>query len=112
LGVDDEGYMPSKLFSYALSRRPLLASLHRRGPAFAEFQSAPELGHALWFGSSEDMTDEEAAKIVRGFLERIRGEEGIRRGGGDHIYLASEMAQHHAALFNTCLESCRFGKNA
>ena len=49
-GVDDAGYMPSKLFNYALSGKPLLATLHREGPAFSKFQSIPDLGHALWIG--------------------------------------------------------------
>ena len=30
LGVDDPAYMPSKLFLYALTGKPLLASLHGR----------------------------------------------------------------------------------
>ena len=35
LGVDDAGYMPSKLATYAYSGKPLLACLHRDGPALA-----------------------------------------------------------------------------
>ncbi|MEA2989891.1 MAG: hypothetical protein QOG83_2602, partial [Alphaproteobacteria bacterium] len=38
LGVDDAGYMPSKLFTYAYSGKPLLACLHLDGPALAAFR--------------------------------------------------------------------------
>ncbi len=44
LGVDDSGYMPSKLFGYALSGKPLLASLRKDGPAYALLQADPRLG--------------------------------------------------------------------
>src|SRR5262249_29387791 len=71
LGVDDRGYMPSKFFSYALSGKPVLAALRQDGPAFAQFKSMPELGHALWFGESGEMPLSEAAEIVSAFLHEV-----------------------------------------
>ena len=74
LGVDDAGYMPSKLFSYAISGRPVLAAIRRDSPAFAQFQSTPELGHAIWFDQSGEMPVIAAAQEVASFL----GEAGTR----------------------------------
>ena len=69
-GVEDAGYMPSKLFSYALSGRPLLATLHGEGPAFSLFQSISKLGHVLWFGQNDDMPLDGGNERVGGFRAR------------------------------------------
>ena len=70
LGVDDPGYMPSKLFSYALSGKPLLVSLHRDSPAFAQCQAIPELAHVLWFDGHGAMPLPDAVRVARGFRRR------------------------------------------
>src|SRR5205823_6151805 len=61
LGVDDSGYMPSKLFNYGLSGKPLLASLHRESPGFSKFQEIRSLGHVLWFDNDKEMSISEAS---------------------------------------------------
>src|SRR5260370_27241124 len=71
LGVDDAGYMPSKLFTYAYSGKPVLASLHRDSPALALLRQRPELGHAVWFGGDEEMPIAEGARIVGAFLTEV-----------------------------------------
>jgi len=104
LGVDENGYMPSKLFSYALSGKPLLASLHRDGPAFAEFQKKPQLGHALWFGLADEIAAKDAVKIVRTFLQEVVVRQSFDRHALLKPNLAPAMASDHVVLFEMCLQ--------
>jgi hypothetical protein len=103
LGVDDVGYMPSKLFNYALSGKPLLATVHRDGPAFAKFQSIPELGHAIWIGQDKDMPVEEAMDVLESFLREVVTQKTFDRSGNIAPYLAPTMAKRHAEVFEACL---------
>jgi glycosyltransferase involved in cell wall biosynthesis len=102
-GVEDAGYMPSKLFNYALSGKPLLATLHREGPAFSQFQSLSDLGHALWIGQNDDMPLEEAMSALETFLREVVARRVFDRGTGITPYLAPAMARRHANLFEACL---------
>ncbi len=99
LGVDDAGYMPSKLFTYAYSGKPLLALLRREGPAYAAFQRAPDLGHALWFSAGRAMPIEDAAAELRSFLEEVVKGQTFDRADAVRPFLAGAMAARHAALF-------------
>lgn len=103
LGVDDRGYMPSKLFSYALSGKPILASLRRDGPAFAQFQRTPELGHAIWFEGRRDIDIASAARMIEAFLQEVAAGRAVNRDVMLRPFLASAMAQRHAKLFEACL---------
>jgi hypothetical protein len=103
LGVDDAGYMPSKLFSYALSGKPLLASLRRDSPAFAAFNDMPELGNALWFDRWSEMPVTEATNAVRAFLQKVVARQTFDRRAILTSYFASAMARRHAQLFEACL---------
>lgn len=100
LGVDDAGYMPSKLFTYAFSGKPLLALLRREGPAFAEFQKNSDLGHALWFSEADTMPIVEAAAVLQEFLDEVRRKQRFDRGDVVQPFLALKMASRHAELFN------------
>jgi hypothetical protein len=102
-GVEDVGYMPSKLFNYALSGKPLLATLHRDGPAFSKFQSIPGLGHAIWIGQTEDMPLEEAMEVLESFLNEVVAQKTFDRSGNINSYLAPTMARRHAEVFEACL---------
>ena len=102
-GVEDAGYMPSKLFNYALSGKPLLATLHLEGPAFSIFQSIRDLGHPLWIGQSEDMPLEEAMNVLETFLREVIARKIFDRGTGITPYLAPAMARRHVELFEACL---------
>jgi hypothetical protein len=102
-GVDDPGYMPSKLFSYALSGKPLLAVLHREGPAFVQFRRFPALGHALWFGADGDMPLEDAVCVVRAFLHEVVSRQSFDRACDFEPFLAPAMARRHCELFEACL---------
>jgi len=101
LGVDDTGYMPSKLFTYAYSGKPLLALLHKEGPAFAEFHQNSNLGHALWFSESGKMPVEEAAAVLQRFLDEAAGKRRFDRSGTVKPFLARNMAVRHVELFNS-----------
>jgi len=107
LGVDEPGYMPSKLFGYALSGKPLLASLRRDGPAFAQFQGNHGLGHAIWIDHDGEMPLIEAAKAVDTFLQEIADRRIFDRRTDLEPYLATAMARRHANLFDTCLKTQR-----
>lgn len=46
LGVDDSAYMPSKLFLYALTGKPLLACMKWTSQVNSVFREFPDLGNA------------------------------------------------------------------
>jgi hypothetical protein len=102
-GVADPAYMPSKLFNYALSGKPLLATLHREGPAFAVFQAIRSLGHALWFGGENEMPLEEAMNVMETFLREVIKRQNFDRAGDIEPYLTPAMARRHVQLFEACL---------
>lgn len=103
LGVDDTGYMPSKLFSYALSGKPLLAVLHRDSPGFEQFRGTPQLGHALWFDRTGDMPVPEAAAVMRVYLGEVAARRNFDRQAILEPFLAPAMAFRHAELFDACV---------
>jgi glycosyltransferase involved in cell wall biosynthesis len=102
-GVDDAGYIPSKLFNYALSGKPLLATLRREGPAFSKFQSIPGLGHALWIGKEGDMPLDEAMNVLEIFLREVVARTTFDREASIKPFLAPAMAKRHVDLFEGCL---------
>ncbi len=104
LGVDDAGYMPSKLFSYALSGKPLLASLRADGPAFAQFQNVRGLGQVLWFNESDEMPLADAAIVVKQFLEEVVARRSFDRRTILEHFLAASMARRHVSVFESCLQ--------
>ena len=102
LGVEDDGYMPSKLFSYAWSGKPLLAVLRRQSPAYALFAAHPELGQAVWFDRTEDMPSSEAVAQVRRFLYQVKSRQTFDRHTFLAPYTATQMARRHVELFRHC----------
>lgn len=109
LGVDDASYMPSKLFSYAYSGKPLLALLRKEGPAFAEFQRSA-LGHALWFSETETMPIAQAAALLQEFLVEVERKQRFDRAAATQPFLARTMAARHAELFAAVRASEAAGK--
>jgi hypothetical protein len=103
LGVDDPGYMPSKLVSYMYCGKPLLACVHRDGPAFAMLRAQPALGHVLWFSDQAEMPVAEAVAVVSRFLEEVASARTIARDAELAPYTAAAMAGRHAQLFDACL---------
>lgn len=102
LGVDDAGYMPSKLATYAYSGKPLLACLHRDGPALAMLRAAPAIGHVLWFSQTQEMPLVDAAAEVAAYLEEVRSGRTFARQAELAPYTAAAMAARHARLFEAC----------
>jgi hypothetical protein len=107
LGVDDPGYMPSKLFSYALSGRPLLASLHRASPGFEIFEKIPSLGHVLWFDDRSEMSSESAMEVLEEFLNEVSSRREFDRRSSLEPFLSHNMARRHVELFERCLSTTR-----
>lgn len=105
LGVDDEGYMPSKLFSYALSGKPVLAVLHRLSPAYKLFKQNPRLGHCLGFGADEEIMINSTFLELRGFLEESARRQTFDRKETLEPFLARAMADQHVQLFEECLKA-------
>ena len=104
LGVDDAGYMPSKLFSYSLSAKPLLVSFHRDSPAFAQCHALPDLAHVLWFDGHESIHLDDAVRVVASFLDAAAADARFDRQPILQPFLAPEMARRHAELFNACVD--------
>jgi Glycosyl transferase 4-like domain len=102
LGVDDAGYMPSKLFSYTYSGKPLLASLHRDSPVCSIVEGM-RLGHALRFGREEGSSSDDAVNVMDVFLDEVLTRKTVARPESAELYGSSAMARRHAGLFEACL---------
>jgi hypothetical protein len=105
LGVDDAGYMPSKLVTYAYCGKPLLACLHRDGPAFAMLREQPTLGHAMWFSQTQEMPLADAAAVVAAYIEEVRSGRTFARQAELAPHTATAMAMRHAQLFEACRDN-------
>lgn len=103
LGVDDAAYMPSKLFTYGYSGKPLLAVVRRDGPAFEAMRGLQDPGVALWFEADREISPGEGASVLETWLGRARRHEATDRRLSCEPFLASTMARQHAELF---AESC------
>jgi hypothetical protein len=98
LGVDEHGYVPSKLFTYALTGAPLLASLRAGGAAAELMEQHPGFGHFITFrGRSATAT---AFDVVHAFLREVRSGQRFDRRADLEDYLSPGMARKHAALFD------------
>ena len=103
LGVDDAGYVPSKLFSYALSGKPLLGLFHTSSPALEHFKGNLELGHVIRFGPGRASSVEESAEILKAFFSEVAGGRTWDRRKILQPFLAPAMAEAHAELFERCV---------
>ena len=102
LGVDDPAYIPSKLFPYAFTEAPLLASLHVESQASRYFSDFPELGHLLSFPS----VTQDSGKEDRGletFVEEVVLGQRFARLRVKESFSAEAHARRHADFFNACL---------
>ena len=102
LGVDDPAYMPSKLFTYALTGKPLLVSLHARSQANGYFSEMPTLGRLIHFDGSPNSTIE-TDTMVECFVDDLVHERHFEREREISPYLSSAAAQRHADFFERCL---------
>jgi hypothetical protein len=95
--------MPSKLFTYAHAKKPILAALRRDSAAAAALRDLPGLGHALWFADDAEIPPGEAAGIAAAFLEAVAARRRVDRAADLQPYSAPAMALRHAAVFEACL---------
>jgi hypothetical protein len=101
LGVDDDGYVPSKLFSYAVSGKPLLASLRHDSPAKRFFDEKPELGNLIVFDRTHvrPRLSVDPADTMRTFLTQVSRRDRFDRRSSLAEYLSAGMASKHVAFF-------------
>jgi len=102
LGVDDPAYMPSKLFTYSLTGKPLLVSLHRDSQANCYFQEIPQLGHLVHFDDDSDVSPEEQLTMEI-FLEEVQAQKRFDRKHELERYLSLAAARKHAEFFKRVL---------
>lgn len=102
LGVDDEAYMPSKLYSYALSGKPLLGMLRQPSSAQRAFTRGAGLGHLIAFGDAGARAEDRAMALKR-FLDEVFAGVIIDRKSAMAEHLAPAMARQHAELFDACV---------
>lgn len=100
LGVDDPAYMPSKLFTYALTGKPLLACLHNASQADRYFEELPGLGHLIHFGN--DSPEEPDAREVNLFMREVAQGVEFNRRQMVAPYMSEGLARRHAKLFDKC----------
>lgn len=105
LGVDDAGYMPSKLFGYAYSGKPLLAVLREDSAAFRQVRDTAGFGHAVGFGTGSASGPAEAAREVAEFLREAASGARVDRRALLEPWLSGAMARRHAELFEASLRS-------
>ena len=98
LGVDDPAYMPSKLFLYASTGKPLLASMRHNSQVNGYFAKYADLGRVMSFGKaagSEQRNDE----ALRSFLQDMAEGKRFARKEARRDFSAKRMAEAHAELF-------------
>ena len=105
LGVEDPAYMPSKLFSYSRSGKPLLASLVEGTQAKSYFQGTPEIGHLITFGKTERSRGEETE--IQEFLEEVMQAREFQRPKVREKYSDQAMSGQHADIFEKCIGAKR-----
>ncbi len=98
-GVEDPGYMPSKLFPYGWTGKPLLACLHRDSEAAKCFRRRPDLGQLLTFPGEGDGD----VQRVREFFAGVRSRRVEERGWILEEHGAEAMAREHGELFEECV---------
>ncbi|HSV36430.1 MAG TPA: glycosyltransferase [Ramlibacter sp.] len=111
LGVDEAGYIPSKLFTYALSGKPLLAAFREGSAGHAAMAARPALGHLLCFGGNA-LPDAQAASVLQAYLGEVAQGRQIDRTAALQGDLSSAMARRHLALFEACVTGPAAGHRA
>lgn len=105
LGVDDAGYMPSKLFSYGFSGKPIFAALHGESPAYKIMGEMTQLGHTVSFCAASDCPSQADFDAMRRFLTEVDQGRTFDRSEILRKYTAEKMALEHVELFEACLSN-------
>ena len=105
LGVDDSAYMPSKLFLYALTGKPLLACMKWTSQVDSVFREFPDLGVLIHFLAPEEVEVEEDDLLLE-FLRQVIAGRRFARSAVQERHSATAMTRRHVELFEACL-SCK-----
>lgn len=108
LGVDDEGYTPSKLCTYALSGKPVLAVMRKASEGADALARDPALGLLMTFaaGGVEDPSGEASNDAVLAeYLRRVMGRVHGHPPAELERLSAPMEAAAHAELFDACLRA-------
>jgi hypothetical protein len=103
LGVDDRDYMPSKLFLYAFTGKPLLACMHWQSQINDYFKRFPDLGLIIHFGAPSEVESDEDAQLAS-FLKLVIARRQFERDDIKAEYSAKAMSRQHADLFDKCVQ--------
>ncbi|MBS0209200.1 MAG: glycosyltransferase [Planctomycetes bacterium] len=103
LGVDDVAYTPSKLFSYLLFGKPVLASLRQYSPASSYLREHPELASQVDFGTDGAIDAPAAVATLDTLCDALRSGQRHDRRTALAEHLSPAMAAAHARLFERCL---------
>jgi hypothetical protein len=106
LGVDDPAYMPSKLFLYALTGKPLLACMHADSQVNEYYRRFPELGTLIHFAGAAETEAEDDTRLLE-FLQQVAERRTFARDNIRAEFSARAMACRHVELFEACLERKR-----
>jgi hypothetical protein len=104
IGSDDPGYSPSKVFPCVLSRRPILAVLHRESSA-CDLIERCRAGEVVRFDaamSAEEVAVEVAPALARA-LARPAGAAPDTEWGAFAPYTAREMTRRQCAVFDAAM---------
>lgn len=104
LGVDDPAYMPSKLFLYAMTGKPLLACMHAGSQVNDYFKRFPELGTLIHFDGPAETEAAEDARLLE-FLKQVAEHKSFPRENVRREFSAVAMARKHAELFDKIVAS-------
>jgi hypothetical protein len=96
--------MPSKLFLYALTGKPLLACLHTDSQVNDYFKRFPELGMLIHFSGPAEMAAAEDARLLE-FLRQVAARQTFAREKIRAEFSAAAMARRHAELFEKILKT-------
>lgn len=99
LGVNDKAYMPSKLFGYALSGKPVLCCLHDQSQARTYFDRFPELAHLLKFCEQATVRKSEEDALVA-FLEAVASGVKVDREGVQAVHSGRAMTRSVVELLD------------
>ncbi|MGZ5581624.1 MAG: glycosyltransferase [Usitatibacter sp.] len=100
LGVDDPAYMPSKLFTYALTGKPILACLHADSRSGEYFERDRGLGYLMRFDRDRSPDD---GLALRRFLRDVADHRVTDRSAAIEEYLSLAAARRHAEFFDACI---------
>jgi hypothetical protein len=100
-GVDDPAYMPSKLFTYSLTGKPLLVCTRQDSQANSYFQTNPGLGDLIHFGGSSSSFENDRLTLTKFLVEAMK-RRSVDRSELLRPFLSSAAARRHAELFDEC----------